>query len=169
MAQSDGMRLPRGAVLQALGNGEGSIAIPRSGGQAVLWALCSIPSFVFGFHGLRDGGEYAWAALPFFAVGALVLWLAWRSWAARDIPVILAPDGLFDRRLAAEPIAWSRISKCRLAYARLVPSGVMFEVAPPNAMGSSKPMSIDCLSVRCNPNELRQAIELMRRRWGGAR
>jgi len=169
MAQSDGMRLPRGAVLQALGNGEGSITIPRSGGQAVLWALCAIPLFVFGLYALRSGASHAWVAAPFFAAGVLVLWLAYRSWAARDIPVILGPEGLFDRRLSAEPIAWSRISKCRLAYARLVPSGVMFETAPLNGMGTVKPMSIDCLSVGCAPDELRQAIELMRRRWGGAR
>ena len=163
------MRLPRGAVLKALGNGEGSITIPRATNQAVVKALFSIPAFAFGIYALRDGGAHAWVALPFFGAGALVLWLAYRDWAARDIPVILGPEGLLDRRLSAAPIAWSRIAKCRLAYARLVPSGVMFEVAPPNAMGASKPMAIDCLSVCCAPDELLQAIELMRRRWGGAR
>jgi hypothetical protein len=161
------MRLPRGAVLQALGNGEGSITIPRASNQAVLQALFALPALGFGVYALLYGGTHAWVAFPFFAAGAFVGWMAYGNWKARDLPVILSPAGLLDRRQSAAPIAWPRISQCRLAYARVVTSGVMFLVAAPSGMGAPKPMSVDCLSVGCAPDELLAAIELMRRRWGG--
>jgi hypothetical protein len=104
------------------------------------------------------------------AVAAVLAWLlalglglaAVAFWKRSRAPMILAPQGLTDRTVGLNAVAWSRIRGARLWAPRGDAIGIAFDVAPePGWDQQSKPVTIGCGDLAVRPVELLAMIAWM--------